>query len=182
MDWISLSFCVLCPGTLQCVYTTPRIVLSHQKTLFYKPLNKELSCCLHVGGKSNTAAHKGSYDQKSHREKLYCDVSSTIVCISRLAGFVLNPCQVLSGQSLHCLPTWSPACLCLCFITCATVNHPVMLIKCMSYEVPLFAAEHHWTWPVIKPQKRTLMMKLSWLMRSLARVRRRRWERLTFAR
>lgn len=69
----------LCLHHLQdCTFTS--------KNSFYKALSKELSCCLHVGGKSNTAAHKGSYDQKKkHTEKLYCDVSSTIVCISRLA-------------------------------------------------------------------------------------------------
>lgn len=82
----------------------------------------------------------------------------------------LNPCQVLSSQSPT--PTWSLACLCLCFITCAIVNHPVVLIKRVSYEVPLFAGECHWTWPVIKPQKSTLMMKLSWLMCSHIRIRR----------
>lgn len=47
-----------------------------------------------------------------------------------------------------------------------------MLIKSVPYEVLLFAAQRHGTWPGIKPQKSALMMKLSWLMFSHTRVTR----------
>lgn len=133
------------------------------------PFHKKRSCCLQVGGNSNTAAAKKPKSATAEQISVMCPVQ----CCTFLSCFKTMPdtqrpvCVILS----HYYPVPRPS-VCRCFITSAAVNHPAVLIKSVPYEVLLFAAERHCTWPGIKPQKSTLMMKLSWLMFSHTRVRR----------
>lgn len=61
MDWISASSCVLEYSTL-CLHHLQDCI-SSIKTSLHKALSRTLSFCLHVGGKSQAAAQKCSYDQ-----------------------------------------------------------------------------------------------------------------------
>lgn len=161
--FLSSSIVYICFSKWNCTFPS--------KSLFDKLSAKSSLCCLHVGGESDNSKTQGFLWLRKKRKLESRQKSTAAMCHVQLLKlkkilmgffkffpfsfrfyFCFTPpwytrCGLPISLPLPLVSTLLPIHLCCRLITYAPVNHPVVLMKRLSYEVPLICKEHHWTWP-----------------------------------